>query len=122
MRVDLLCSEQHLERVNICVQVAKIAKQKLAALSLELIENDGKGVDDDDDDEGLWRAEQKIWETHKMHCLLTNDHSNRDLTTNVTEKKKIICSIFQLLLSIIKVDPIDFHCMDQKKSFVLYSG
>lgn len=63
MRVDLLCSAQHLERINICVQVANFAKQKLAALSTELIENDGKGVDDD---EGLRRGEQKIWETHKM--------------------------------------------------------
>lgn len=88
MRVDLLCSAQHLERVNICVQVANITKQKLAALSSELIENDGKGVDDDD--EGLRRGEQKIWETNKMHCLLTNNRSNRDLTTNVTWKKKII--------------------------------
>lgn len=64
MRVDLLCSAQHLERVNICVQVANFAKQKLAALSTELIENDRKGVDDDD--EGLRRGEQKIWDTHKM--------------------------------------------------------
>ncbi len=51
MKVDLLCSAQHLERVNICVQVANFTKQKLAALSTELIENDRKGVDDDD--EGL---------------------------------------------------------------------
>lgn len=68
MRVDL---PQHLERVNICVQVAK---QKLAASSSELIENDGKGIDDDDDeDEGLRRGEQKVWETHKTHRLLTNN-------------------------------------------------
>jgi len=52
MRVDLLRSAQHLERVNICVQVSNIAKQKLAVLSSELIEHDGKGVDDDDDDDG----------------------------------------------------------------------